>query len=557
MPVPLIDILEPRRLLASVSGVVWDDLNRSRTLDEGENRFVNTRVYLDQNNNSRLDRTEASVLTDSQGRYAFNGLSAGAYNVRVIWSGGVGQALPDRLGQLEHQFDIGLNFTTDITAAQMRAFQMAAARWESIITGDLPDVSTDIGIVDDIVLDVAIIDIDGEAGTLAQAEPTRFRASSLLPSRGIVEIDRADIARLEAENRLVDTIIHEMAHTLGFGTIWQQKGLLAGVGGSTPRFIGNNAKAAYQQLFNASVSGVPVEAGGGAGAALVHWRESSMSVEMMTPYNQDPGVIQPISRVTVQQFADLGYSVNLNAADVWDPLTEQARVWTPTDAGVASFTRRVVVSATDSQTNVDFALVANRAPIVTSFTIDPSPVVQGQLVTLSARATDPDGDDIYGMTFYRESNGIDGLQPGTDTYVSTKFTTKRGVFAAQTSTDQLSQVATYYAAAVDPMLFAGKRAARVSVYPPTPPPTRPNPLLMSSPSPRIRLLQWKDRSDNEIGFRIELNRRSDFGTPGLLRAFNVPADSVSVRISDLPPDTYYARIRSYNLSGASAYTIAL
>ncbi len=557
MRYPLIDILEPRRLLASIGGVVWDDLNKSNTIDEGENRFTDTRVYLDQNNNARLDPAEASVLTDSQGRYAFTGLSSGAYNVRFIWPGGVGQVSPDRSGRLEHQFDIGLNFTTDITASQMRAFQTAAARWEAIIVGDLPDVNTDIGVVDDIVLDVALIDIDGGAGTLAQAEPTRFRSGTLLPSRGIVEVDLGDVAQLEAENRLVDTITHEIAHTLGFGTLWQQKGLLAGVGGSTPRFYGANAKAAYQQLFNAVVTGVPVEANGGAGTALVHWRETSMGVEMMTPYSQDPGVIQPISLVTVQQFADLGYSVNVNAADPWNPLTEEAEVWTPADAGVAAFTRRVVVNSTNAQTDVDIGLAANRAPVVTSFSIEPSPVVQGQTVRLRARAADPDGDGIYGMTFYRESNGTPGLQSGSDTYVSTKFTPKRGIYAAEASTSSLSGNVTYYAVAVDQMDFAGKRAVNVTVYPPTTPPTRPNPLLMSAPSSSARLLQWKDRSDNEIGFRIELNTRSDFNDVGSVRAFNVPTNSASVLISDLAADTYYARIRSYNLSGSSAYTVAI
>jgi hypothetical protein len=53
---------------------------------------------------------------------------------------------------------------------------------------------------------------------------------------------------------------------------------------------------------------VPLEAGGGAGTAESHWRESSFDTEIMTGFI-DPSP-NPLSVMTIGQFADLGYTVN-------------------------------------------------------------------------------------------------------------------------------------------------------------------------------------------------------------------------------------------------------
>jgi hypothetical protein len=41
-----------------------------------------------------------------------------------------------------------------------------------------------------------------------------------------VTLDTDDVGRLEASGRLVDLILHELGHALGFGTLWARKGLL-------------------------------------------------------------------------------------------------------------------------------------------------------------------------------------------------------------------------------------------------------------------------------------------------------------------------------------------
>jgi hypothetical protein len=108
-----------------------------------------------------------------------------------------------------------------------------------------------------------------------------------------------------------------MGHVLGIGTIWQSRGLLSGAGTSNPRFVGSQAVAAYNAIFGTSATGVPVENTGGGGTRDSHWRESIFGNELMTGFLN--GGSNPLSRVTVASLADLGYVVNLNAADNYTP----------------------------------------------------------------------------------------------------------------------------------------------------------------------------------------------------------------------------------------------
>jgi hypothetical protein len=57
-----------------------------------------------------------------------------------------------------------------------------------------------------------------------------------------------------------------------------------------------------------------VENGGGPGTRDAHWRESVFFDELMTGY-VGPGRDLPLSRVTIASLADLGYQINMAAAD--------------------------------------------------------------------------------------------------------------------------------------------------------------------------------------------------------------------------------------------------
>jgi hypothetical protein len=139
-----------------------------------------------------------------------------------------------------------------------------------------------------------------------------------LPYYGSITIDSWDIdnGNLPA-TELSDLLKHEMAHVLGFGTIWQDLNLLTGTRGSDPRFTGAKASAEYRALFGVSDRSVPVEATGGSGTALSHWRETTFGHELMTGW--DDAGFNPMSRVTVASMADIGYTVNMAAADPFTP----------------------------------------------------------------------------------------------------------------------------------------------------------------------------------------------------------------------------------------------
>lgn len=207
-------------------------------------------------------------------------------------------------------YNIDVVFNGGLTASQQAIFALAAAKWESIITGDVPNING----IDDIQIGAEGAAIDGTGGILGQAGPTALRPTSFLPYLGQMQFDTADLAALEAAGQLDDVILHEMGHVLGFGTIWSNLGLLTGAGSSDPRFTGANATREYDAKFGVTDTSVPVENTGGSGTADAHWRESVFTNELMTGF-LNSGVANPISRTTVGQFQDLGYQVNYNSAD--------------------------------------------------------------------------------------------------------------------------------------------------------------------------------------------------------------------------------------------------
>jgi len=76
--------------------------------------------------------------------------------------------------------------------------------------------------------------------------------------------------------------------------------------------------AAYNSIFGTTATAVPVENTGGGGTRDSHWRESIFRSEIMTGWI-GPGTNMPISRITVGSLADLGYTVNMAAADAYVP----------------------------------------------------------------------------------------------------------------------------------------------------------------------------------------------------------------------------------------------
>jgi hypothetical protein len=213
------------------------------------------------------------------------------------------------------------------TPAQQAAFEQAVARWRQVlVAGNDPYLANEPSFcpltnesVPGVLIFAKLQPIDGVGGILGQAGPCIVRdGPGHRTAVGIMSFDTADLAAIEATGKLGDVILHEMAHVLGFGILWNflNNSLLAGEGGGDPHYTGSSARGA----FFSSVSGnpftgnpIPVENSGGPGTRDSHWRESTFDNELMTGFLN--GAIRPLSAFTAATFRDFGYQVNDVVAD--------------------------------------------------------------------------------------------------------------------------------------------------------------------------------------------------------------------------------------------------
>lgn len=214
-------------------------------------------------------------------------------------------------------FPIQVRFLGGLTLRQQAAFEIAATRWSSIITSNLPRVNLSGEILEGLVIDAQGVQIDGPQNILGQAGPRFLRPVSRLPVSGIMQFDTADLFRLESDGSLLDVIVHEMGHVIGIGTLWNLFGLIQGIASANPVFIGRNAMQEFASLINVVDSvPVPVENTGGVGTRGGHWRESVFGNELMTGFLGDRG--NPLSRLTIASLADLGYQVDISEAESYE-----------------------------------------------------------------------------------------------------------------------------------------------------------------------------------------------------------------------------------------------
>jgi hypothetical protein len=216
-------------------------------------------------------------------------------------------------------FTIKIRFAGGLTARQKAAFKSAANRWTRVIVGDLPRARVGNEVIDDVLVIAQAVPIDGPGGILGQAGPTHLRprsagAAAFLPARGVMSFDTADLAAMQASGTLRGVIAHEMGHVLGIGTVWTRKGLIRGAGSRNPTFAGPRAMEEYRRLRRAARRRrVPVENTGGPGTRDSHWREAVFRRELMSSAISSTG--NPLSRMTAASLGDLGYEVDLEAAE--------------------------------------------------------------------------------------------------------------------------------------------------------------------------------------------------------------------------------------------------
>ena len=141
-------------------------------------------------------------------------------------------------------FDIKIEFIgSSWTQALHDVFVDAADQLTALIIGDLPNVSVrskgKVTTVDDITITAELGNIDGLGGILGQAGPTSVRTNGSLPATASMQFDIVDVNAMGLAV-FAEVILHEMAHSLGFGSIWCRLGLV-----TDGEFTGSNAVDEY------------------------------------------------------------------------------------------------------------------------------------------------------------------------------------------------------------------------------------------------------------------------------------------------------------------------
>ena len=242
-------------------------------------------------------------------------------------------------GAIPGSYDIELILIDEVPESIRAAFDDAVDYWSGILartelpdvplSGDYPlgcwDITTQqtLSVVEELVIVASVREIDGRYGVLASAGFCGVRSGQGgLPFMGAMQFDVADLERLEENGDMEEVILHEMGHVLGIGTAWSRFGLLANPSlpdnqGADTHFPGPLAIEAFNTAGGTEYSGgakVPVENRAGRGSGDSHWRESVLDHELMTPY-QNSGVPDPLSAITIQSLADLGYTVDVSLAE--------------------------------------------------------------------------------------------------------------------------------------------------------------------------------------------------------------------------------------------------
>lgn len=199
------------------------------------------------------------------------------------------------------------------------ALTEAVSRWSAVLARGVPDMVVPPGsgaceapefdgeLVDDMAIRVLIVP---DLWAMATGASCALGTDGL-PRAGVVTIHAGWIGWLHDNGYLGDLVVHEIGHVLGFGDVpWAQF-----MEGAAPDFWFSGPRAVAEWSRLGGVPPVPLNPVGN------HWDDLATQNEVMSCY-LEAGMNHPLSALTVAAMADLGYHVNLEAAEPWSLPTE-------------------------------------------------------------------------------------------------------------------------------------------------------------------------------------------------------------------------------------------
>lgn len=235
-----------------------------------------------------------------------------------------------------HEFRVRTIWHATPTAAGLVAYEQAVTRWRRVFApvrrpldsramlhcGEMLNV--DIGNED---LTILVRPLDRSATHVAEAAPCVVRADGTTR----VGIIRVALDRLAdaAPMRPTDLFAHEIGHALGFTGSWFSRpgltlpaGLPPVTAAVDPRFVGSTARSAALALgLPFADRGVPIETADGG--AFGHWRGAELGGELMA---WSAEAEMRLSVLTLAALRDMGYAVELSAAEPFAPRSSSTRL---------------------------------------------------------------------------------------------------------------------------------------------------------------------------------------------------------------------------------------
>ena len=246
--------------------------------------------------------------------------------------------VPGQRAQADDFIDLDL---TGVAPATRNIFRQAELFWESRINGYSSSLPAAIRtqLTGRLSITAQTIPIDGVGGILGAAGPDGFAQTfaatgnpadnrnilTTVVTSGTMSFDVADAGRAD----FADTVLHEMAHVLGIGTLWElngitspnanERGLLVNRNGLF-QYIGRNGLRGFrEQSGHHRANYVPTENFGGPGTALGHWAGGTTPNWFFNPANGSRTELMTgfasfaptfVSEATWGSLADVGWSVD-------------------------------------------------------------------------------------------------------------------------------------------------------------------------------------------------------------------------------------------------------